>query len=93
VVRNDLSGHKAIPHKQDDQRAHSRTDQTGALTWAIKPGEIADDGSKHCSCHADDGSDNEALGVFGPGISIRAMTPATNPMTTIQRRTPMMAPC
>jgi hypothetical protein len=32
------------------------------------------------------------FGVFGPGIRSRAMTPATNPMIMIQRRTPIMAP-
>src|SRR5262249_60844587 len=56
-----LSGIKATPNKQKDQAPNGCADQACALTGAIQPGKIADARSKHCSCHTNDGGDDETL--------------------------------
>jgi hypothetical protein len=93
VVRDDLRGHETIPDKQNDQCPDGRPNEARTLAGAIEPDEIADDYRELCASTPMMVVTTKPFGVFGPGITSRAMTPATNPITMTQRRTPIKAPC
>jgi hypothetical protein len=74
-----------VPDEQHHDGANRRSDKTRTLIEPVPANRLADEGGQESADDAEDRRQDESLRLLGPGARKRVISPATKPITIIQR--------
>ena len=83
-IGNHARCNEPVPDEQNEDCADGRADKARTLIGAVPPDRLTEPGRKECARNTKDGGEYNPEGVFGPGESQRAISPATKPIRMIQ---------
>src|SRR3954466_14644323 len=88
LIHKRLSGRspasKVTVDKKNNDCAEHRADQTCSFARSVPAERLSQKARYKCADDAEDGGEDEALRLIGPGMMNLAITPAMKPMMIVQ---------